>query len=70
MKWPCDRNALRNPVGQISVAIFDGDRFLGDFSAGETFFEAQGCGFFYIRDASRQETNDFVKLLGVQYEFH
>ena len=57
------------PVGQIGVEVFNGDTFVGDFNAGKHFFEAQGCGYFYMRDGSAKETQEFVKLLGVGFEF-
>jgi len=56
-------------VGQIGVEIYNGSEFMGDFNAGKDFFEAQGCGYFYMRDASVSETKEFSKLLGIAYEF-
>jgi hypothetical protein len=57
------------PVGQIRTEIYQDQKFIADFAIGRDFFEAQGCGYFYIRKASSAETRELLKLLGVDYDF-
>lgn len=51
------------PVGKTRAEFFAEKKFVGDFNAGQSFFEAQGCGYFYIRDAWHKEISEFINIL-------
>jgi hypothetical protein len=53
------------PVGEFNVELFKGKQFVADFAVGKNYFEAQGCGSFYIRDASSSEVSEALGLFGV-----
>jgi len=57
------------PAGPVHVEFWRETRFVADFSAGKSFFEAQGCGYFLIRAASSREVGEYLDLLGTKYEF-
>ena len=53
------------PIARLSARFYQGDRFLGDFGAGEGFAAAQGCGYFQTRKLPSEDSADFARLLGV-----
>ncbi len=57
------------PVGQLRVVFWNNDARIRAFSVGNSFIEAQGCGYFFIKNISAAERNQILELLELEFEF-
>lgn len=53
------------PVGPNRIVFYDGEERLSSVSFGNTFFEGQGCGYFFSKDVPRNEINSLIEMFGV-----
>jgi hypothetical protein len=54
------------PVGRVRTVFWRGDQRIADVSLGRNFLEAQGCGYFFIRTLTNNETAEAADLIGWQ----
>jgi hypothetical protein len=53
------------PIGQVKVAFYGSSEFLGHVSAGPDFLETHQQGTFASQSATREELDEFARLIGV-----
>lgn len=53
------------PSGDLRVVMYHDSEYVADFHVGNGFFEAHGCGSYFIRHATSEEIQEYLVLLGV-----
>ena len=53
------------PVGDITLEVYEGPRFMGHLAIGSNFLESQGCNDFMSRRVSPTDRRAILSLVGV-----
>jgi hypothetical protein len=53
------------PIGNITLEVYSGHRFMGHLAIGPTFLESQGCDDFMSRSLSQTDRRVILSLVGL-----
>lgn len=59
-------SALGVPVGRYRVIFYDQEERMGAVSLGRGFLVAQGCGYFFSKNLSNRELEQFLGLIDLE----
>lgn len=54
------------PIGNITLEVYRGRRFMGHLAIGSTFLESQGCDDFMSRSLSPTDRRAILSLVGIR----
>jgi hypothetical protein len=52
------------PAGSLSLRLYDGRKYCGEFGIGENFFSTQREGSFWSKDAPKEQREELLRLIG------